>query len=265
MTDTRTGTGTLAGTGKLAGRTAVITGAGSGMGRAIAVRFAAEGAEIAALDLDLDAAQATAQRIIEAGGTAHGIRVDVSDSASVTAAIEQSISALGRIDVLANIAGILDGYAPILDTSEALWDRIIGVDLKGVFLVTKAALPTMLEGGGGTIVNMASIAGFVARGGGVAYTSAKHGVVGLTKQMAADYGLQGIRVNAICPGAVETAMTKQILEDGEAAVIDSINAVPAGRHAQPEEVANLALFLANDESGFIHGAAYVIDGGWTIV
>ncbi|MER3391208.1 MAG: glucose 1-dehydrogenase [Microcella pacifica] len=252
-------------TGKLIGRKAIVTGAGSGMGRAIATRFAAEGAEVAALDLNLDSAQATAQFINDAGGTAYGLEVDVSKSASVTNVVEQSIASLGGVDVLANIAGILDGYAPILDTSEELWDRIHGVDLKGVFLVTKAVLPTMLEHGGGTIVNMASIAGLVARGGGVAYTSAKHGVVGLTRQMAADYGLQGVRINAICPGAVETAMTKQILDEGDAAVIESINAVPAGRHAQPEEIASLALFLANDESSFVHGAAYVIDGGWTIV
>lgn len=251
--------------GKLAGRRAIVTGAGSGMGRAIAQRFAAEGADIAVLDVNLPAAEATAQSIIDIGGTAHPVQVDVSHGDSVTAAVQHSVGLLGGIDVLANIAGILDGYAPILDTSEELWDRILGVDLKGVFLMTKAALPTMLEGGCGTIVNMASIAGFVARGGGIAYTSAKHGVVGLTKQMAADYGLQGIRVNAICPGAVETGMTQQILEDGDAAVMASINAVPAGRHAQPEEIAHLALFLASDDSSFVHGAAYVIDGGWTVV
>lgn len=235
------------------------------MGRAIAIRFAAEGAAVAALDLDLAAAQATVATITDDGGAAYAVQVDVSSSDSVSAAVESSISSLGGVDTLANIAGILDGYAPILDTSEALWDRILGVDLKGTFLMSKAVLPVMLGGGKGTIVNMASIAGFVAGGGGAAYTSAKHGVVGLTKQTAADYGRRGIRANAICPGAVETAMTKDILEKGDAAVIESINAVPAGRHGQPEEIANLALFLASDASAFVHGAAYIIDGGWTIV
>jgi 3-oxoacyl-[acyl-carrier protein] reductase len=251
--------------GKLDGRKAIVTGAGSGMGRAIAQRYAAEGASVACLDVDLAAAQATADGITKSGGNAHPVQVDVASSSSVDNAIKESVSQLGGVDILANIAGILDGYAPVLETSEELWDRIMGVDLKGVFLITKAALPTMLKGGGGAIVNMASIAGLVARGGGAAYTSAKHGVVGFTKQAAADYGLKGIRVNAICPGAVETAMTKQILEEGDAAVIDLINAVPAGRHAQPEEIANLALFLASDDAAFIHGASYVIDGGWTII
>lgn len=252
-------------TSKLFKRTAVVTGAGSGMGRAIATRFALEGATVAVLDLNVEAAQATVDQIMESGGKGFAVEVNVSDSDSVAAAAQRTIQELDRIDILVNNAGILDGYAPLLDTSEELWDRIIGVDLKSFFLVTKSFLPTMLDGGGGTVVNMSSIAGLVARGGGVAYTSAKHGAIGFTKQMAADYGKQGVRVNAICPGAVETGMTKAILEEGEAAVIESINAVPAGRHAQPEEIAHLALFLASDDSAFVHGAAYVIDGGWTIV
>jgi len=247
--------------GKLEGKRAVITGAGSGMGRAMAERFAAEGATVAALDLDAASARAT----IDAIGSGVAISVDVSDPASVAAAAEEAIGALGGIDVLVNNAGILDGYAPILDTSEALWNRVIGVNLTGPFLVTRALLPAMLAAGGGAIVNTASIAGLVAKGGGTAYTASKHGVIGFTKQLAADYGRQGIRANAICPGAVETGMTKRILEEADPVVIDAIRGVPAGRHAQPEEVANLALFLASDDSAFIYGAAYVIDGGWTIV
>lgn len=252
-------------TGRLTGRKAIVTGAGSGMGRAIAQRFAAEGASVVALDLNVESAQETVDAITSRGGTAHAFAVDVSDGAFVKTAIDDSIRALGGVDTLVNNAGILDGYAPLLDTSEELWDRILGVDLKSLFLVTRAVLPSMLEVGNGTVVNMASIAGFVARGGGAAYTSAKHGAIGFTKQLSADYGRAGIRANAICPGAVETGMTRQLLADGDAAVIESINAVPAGRHAQPEEIANLALFLASDESAFVHGAAYVIDGGWTIV
>ena len=163
-----------------------------------------------------------------------------------------------------NNAGVLDDYAPILDTDEDLWDRIIGINLTGVYRVTRALLPQMLEAGGGAIVNTCSIAGLVAGGGGTAYTSSKHGVLGLTRQLAFDYGQQGIRVNAICPGAVETGMTRELFAAGDAAVMESVNSVPAGRYAQPEELASLALFLASDESSFSHGAAFVADGGWTI-
>ena len=152
----------------------------------------------------------------------------------------------------------------MLDTSEDLWDRIIDVNLKGAYLCAHAVLPHMLGAGGGVIVNTASIAGLVAGGGGTAYTASKHGLIGLTRQISFDYGQRGIRCNAICPGAVETGMTKAILESGESAVMESVRSVPAGRHAQPEEIANLALFLASDESSFMHGAAVVIDGGWTI-
>ena len=163
-----------------------------------------------------------------------------------------------------NNAGVLDDYAPILETDEDLWDRIIGINLTGVYRVTRALLPSMLEAGGGAIVNTCSIAGLVAGGGGTAYTASKHGVLGLTRQLAFDYGQQGVRVNCICPGAVETGMTRELFAAGDAAVMESVNSVPAGRYAQPEELANLALFLASEDSSFCHGAHFVADGGWTI-
>lgn len=252
-------------TGRLEGKSAVVTGGGSGMGRAIARRFAQEGARVAVLDLNLETARATADLVREEGGEAVAAACDVSDSASVAKAAEQVLAELPGVDVLVNNAGILDGYAALLDTSEELWDRIVGVDLKSMFLVTRAFLPAMIAGGGGSVVNTASIAGLVAGGGGIAYTSAKHGVIGFTKQLTADYGKQGIRANAVCPGAIETGMTKSIFEAGDAAVMESVNSVPAGRYAQPEEVANLALFLASEESSFVYGASYVIDGGWTVL
>lgn len=252
-------------TGRLADKNAVVTGGGSGMGRAISQRFAREGARVAVLDLNLETAQETADLIREEGGQALAVASDVSENSSVVEASEQVLAELSSVDVLVNNAGMLDGYAPLLETSEELWDRIIRVDLKSMFLVTRAFLPSMISGGGGSIVNTASIAGFVAGGGGIAYTSAKHGVIGFTKQLTADYGKQGVRANAVCPGAIETGMTKALFEAGDAAVMDSVNSVPAGRYAQPDEVANLALFLASDESSFVYGAAYVIDGGWTVL
>jgi 3-oxoacyl-[acyl-carrier protein] reductase len=251
-------------TGQLAGKTAVVTGGGSGIGRASALRFAAEGARVFVWDLDPSGVESTVKAIEAEGGAAAGTTADISGASSVSKAAEQTIQALGSIDVLMNNAGILDGYAPILDTNEALWDRIVGVNLKGPYLVTRALLPTMIAGGGGAVVNTASIAGLVAGGGGIAYTAAKHGVIGFTKQLSFDYGKQGIRANAILPGAVETGMTRALFEEGDAAVMESVRSVPAGRHAQPEEIANVALFLASDQSSFAHGASFVADGGWTI-
>jgi len=249
---------------KLAGKTAFITGAGSGMGRAMARRFAAEGARVAATDIDAGRATAIAEEIRGDGGAASAFTIDVADSGSVGAAVDAALAELGRIDILCSNAGILDDYATVLETSEEQWDRVLGINLKGMYLTSRALLPQMIDNGGGVIVNTASIAGMVAGGGGAAYTAAKHGVIGLTRQLAFDFGSKGVRANAICPGAVETGMTHDLFEAGEADVMESVNSVPAGRYAQPEEIANLALFLAGDESDFIHGAAYVIDGGWTV-
>ena len=249
---------------KLAGKTAFITGAGSGMGRAMARRFAAEGARVAATDIDAGRATAIAEEIRSDGGAASAFTIDVADSGSVGAAVDAALAELGRIDILCSNAGILDDYATVLETSEEQWDRVLGINLKGMYLTSRALLPQMIDNGGGVIVNTASIAGMVAGGGGAAYTAAKHGVIGLTRQLAFDFGSKGVRANAICPGAVETGMTHDLFEAGEADVMESVNSVPAGRYAQPEEIANLALFLAGDESDFIHGAAFVIDGGWTV-
>ena len=252
------------GDGRLAGKTAFITGAGSGMGRAMARRFAAEGATVAAADIDEGRACAIAEEIRAGGGEAAAFKVDVADAGSVGAAAEAALGELGRVDVLCSNAGILDDYHTVLETPEEEWDRVLAINLKGMYLTSRALLPQMVENGGGVIVNTASIAGLVAGGGGAAYTAAKHGVIGLTRQLAFDFGSRGVRANCICPGAVETGMTHDLFAAGEAEVMESVNSVPAGRYAQPEEIANLALFLASDESDFVHGAAYVIDGGWTV-
>lgn len=250
--------------GRIAGSKAIVTGAGSGIGRAIAQRFAEEGASVAVLDLNSEAATETVESITGAGGSAAAFEVNVAERGSVNDAVEAAVGWLDGVDILINNAGILDGFANVLEADEQLWDRVMAVDLKSLFLMTKAVLPTMLDGDGGVIVNTASIAGVLGGAGGLTYTTAKHGVIGFTRQMTADFGSRGIRSNAICPGAVDTSLTRNAMSAGQAPE-DTMGNVPAGRMAQPEEIANLALFLASDESDFVHGAAYVIDGGWSVL
>lgn len=249
---------------KLHSQVAMITGGGSGMGRAMSLLFAENGARVAVVDIDEASARQTADSIISFGGYAIALQCDVSSGLSVQSTVALAAQSLGPINILCSNAGVLDNYAPVLDTSEELWDRIIDVNLKGMYLMARAVLPQMIQQGHGVIINTASIAGLVAGGGGAAYTASKHGVIGLTRQISFDYGPAGIRANVICPGAVETGMTKEILEFGDAAVMAAVRSVPAGRHAQPEEIASLALFLASADSSFMHGSAVVIDGGWTV-
>ena len=240
----------------------VITGAASGMGRSMALEFADEGASVVVVDVDEDGIGSVVEEIDGAGGEAIGVHGDVTDSDSVEAVVERAVDEYGTIDVLVNNAGILDDYAPVGETSIDQWNAIIGVNLDGVFMLTKAALPDLLEGDDeGVVINTASIAGKVAGGGGAAYTSSKHGVIGFTKQLSHDYGPE-IRANAICPGAIETGMTEALIEAGE--VEPMVAETPAGRHAQPEEVADVALFLASDDASFVHGTAVDVDGGWLV-
>lgn len=250
--------------GKLDNKVAFITGAGSGMGKAQSILFAKEGAKVVAADINYDGVQAVIEEIKNDGGEALAVKTDVSNAESIETAVKKAIDSYGQIDILSNTAGILDDYAPTLETSEELWDRIMNINLKGTYRVTNAVLPQMVERGEGAIINIASIAAFVAGGGGAAYTAAKHGIAGYTKQLSFDYGPKGIKANAIAPGAVETGMTKEMFAEGKAEVMDSVNSVPAGRYGMPEEIATAALFLASEDSSFVHGAILPVDGGWIV-
>jgi NAD(P)-dependent dehydrogenase (short-subunit alcohol dehydrogenase family) len=245
------------------GRTAFVTGAGSGMGRAMARAFMREGARVVAVDVRGDAARET---VAGEAGESFAVALDVTDPAAVDAAVDEAIERTGGIDVLCNNAGVLDGYAPAHETPVELWQQVLSVNLTGPFLLARRLAPHMAGRGGGAIVNTASISSFVAGGGGAAYTASKHGLLGLTRQLAFDYGRQGVRVNAICPGAVATEMTASLRVPSEAnAHVDAqIAGTPAGRWAEPEEIAELALYLASEQASFLHGTPVLIDGGWTL-
>lgn len=247
---------------RFAGRTAIVTGAGSGMGAAIARGLASEGADVVGIDIDGDAVAAVAAA---SSGTIRAETLDVSDPDAVAALVER-VTARGRIDVLCNNAGVLDDYLPAHETSWERWRRILGVNLDGPFLLSRAVAPVMVAQGKGAIVNTCSIAAYVAGGGGAAYTTSKHALLGLTRQLAFDYGPHGVRVNAVCPGAVATGMTTELRtpEQANAHVDAAISATPAGRWGEPEEIASVVLFLASDEASFVHGTPVLADGGWTL-
>jgi NAD(P)-dependent dehydrogenase (short-subunit alcohol dehydrogenase family) len=255
-------------------RMAVVTGAGSGLGQAIGIKLAAEGVAVAAIDLDAASARETARRIEAAGGRARGYQADVSRSAELDKAVTAAIAELGPLEIMVNNAGILDGYFDVDETDEALWRKVIDIDLTGVFLGSKRALKEMLPRKHGRIINMSSVAGLNGTGGGAAYIAAKHGVIGLTRQMAVQYGARGIRANCICPGAIPTALrphSQAILGPGVpdmsargvAVNDDMVRAlVPAGVRGTPEDIAAAVSFLASDAANYINGHALVVDGGW---
>ncbi|MDY0404204.1 3-oxoacyl-ACP reductase [Virgibacillus sp. 179-BFC.A HS] len=243
------------------GKTVFITGAASGIGHAQAVAFLDNGANVFAFDLAEDGLQKLADQYKQSFSYAVG---SVADKNAVEQAVAQALAQYKQIDILLNTAGILDGYAKTLETGEALWDNIMDTNVKGMYLLTNAVLPHMLDHKAGVVVNMASIAGLVAGGGGAAYTASKHAIIGYTKQLDLDYCRDGIRANAIAPGAIQTPMNKaDFAGDGEMAKWVA-EETPAGRWAKPEEVAKLTLFLASQAADYIHGAVIPIDGGWIV-
>jgi NAD(P)-dependent dehydrogenase (short-subunit alcohol dehydrogenase family) len=251
--------------GKLRGKTALITGAGSGIGEAMAVLFGAEGARVAVVDFDVAAGEATARRIRDAGGTAYFVPADVSSAADSERMVAETVARFERLDVLCNNAGI--GVAAVChETSEADWDRTMAIDLKGVFLGCKSAIPRMLEQGGGVICNTSSVAGQVGVLNRAAYCAAKAGVLGLTKSIAIDYAERRIRCNALLPGTVDSPWIGKILaqQADPTAQRSAMEArQPLGRMGRPDEIALAALYLCSDESAFVTGTGLVIDGGLT--
>jgi NAD(P)-dependent dehydrogenase (short-subunit alcohol dehydrogenase family) len=250
---------------KLAGKAALITGAGSGIGEAIAVLFAAEGARVAVADVDQEGGERTAGRIRAGGGQAFFVPADVSRAADAERMVRETVARFGRLDILCNNAGI--GVAAVChETSEADWDRTMAVDLKGVFLGCKYAIPQLLAQGGGVICNTSSVAGQVGVLNRAAYCAAKAGVLGLTKSIAVDYAARGVRCNALLPGTVESPWIGKILAqqpDPEAQRRLMEARQPIGRMGRPEEIAAAALYLCSDDGAFVTGAGLVIDGGLT--
>ena len=253
---------------------AIVTGAGAGIGRACALGLSRHGFSVAVVDIDEAAARETAKLIVESGGRARGYRADTSVAAQIDAATTTAVADLGPLEVMFNNAGVLDGYFNVDDMDEAVWRRVLDIDLTGVFLGCKRALREMLPRGRGRIINMASVAGLNGTGGGAAYIAAKHGVVGLTRQMAVAYGARGITVNCVCPGAIPTSLRahSQVIlgpgvpdMSGRGVVVndDQVRAlVPAGVRGTVEDIANAVCFLASKEASYINGHSLVVDGGW---
>src|SRR5215475_411176 len=245
---------------RLAGKVALITGAGSGMGRAAAALFAREGAKVAAVDINEASADETVAQIAREGGEAFAMRADVSNSEDARAMADEAVRRFGGLDIEYNNAGIEGEGGFLAQLSEEAFDRVISINLRGVWLGMKYALPHMIKRGGGSIINTASIAGLVGVRGAAAYCAAKAGVIALTRVGALEYGRYNIRVNCICPGAIDTPMVARI--SGEGGVNPNANPRISvlGRIGKPEEIAKTALFLASDDSAFATGAPFVIDG-----
>lgn len=245
------------------GKVVVVTGAGSGMGRAAALRFASEGAKVVVADIVEAAGSETVGLVKAAGGESVFQKVDTSAWDSVQALVVAAVATYGKLDVYVNNAGILEQMKAV-DLPVETWDKVININLRGYFYGCKAALPELIKSKG-NIVMTASVAGLGSRAGGTAYTVSKFGTIGLIRQVAADYAADGVRVNGVAPGAIETGMTRPMLDDEagrEALGMMLAVSVPMGRMGQPDEVADVMAFLASDDARYVTGTVVTVDGGW---
>lgn len=252
------------GNGRFSGKVAFVTGAGTGIGRAAALAFAREGASVGDAGLTREDLEESIRLIEQAGGRALALTCDVTKTDEVKAAVARAVQAFGRLDFAFNNAGVEQPTKPLVEVTEDEWDGLLDVNLRGVYLCMKHELPQMVKQGSGAIVNTGSGASVIGIAGQAAYCASKFGLIGLTKAAALDYASQGIRVNAICPGYVDTPMMQRFTggtPEGRQNVIDE---VPAGRPASPEEIAEAVLWLCSDAGAYVIGHAMVIDGGQTV-
>ncbi len=250
--------------GTLEGKTALVTGGGSGIGRAASLAYSREGARVAVVDVNVEGGEETVQRIKESGGEATLVHADISTNSGAQAMVAEAVKRYGRLDCAFNNAGISGGPERNLtaDYPEEDWDRVININLKGVWLSMKAEIPQMLAQGAGAIVNTASIMGLIATPGAVAYMAAKHGVVGLTKAAALEYATKNVRVNAVCPGYIDTPMLRPLIAGHENRKEQVVSRHPVGRLGQPEEIAEAVVWLSSDAASFVTGHSMAVDGGY---